>query len=167
MRFVLTCSALVCLMTGNAFGDDSDDQLQVQTETASVDIGPRPPGLRLLKLPGMEFTLRINAHCNDDLIAESVSISVADTRVNLGPDALADLEIIEKTIRIPSKQIAPLAIENFCVADDKVGEAMRLEVRDALSAQLSLTCVGENRRSISYQTVALTVALTCKQPDGD
>lgn len=163
MRIVLFCGALTCLLAGNAIGDD----LQVQVASAVIEIEPRPPGLRVLRLPAMEFRLRINADCANDLLAESVSISVADTRENLGAEALAEAGTIEKAIRIPRKQIGPLALENFCVADDIESDAMRLEVRDALSAQLSLKCVGENRQTIVYQTVSLGVTLACMRPASD
>jgi hypothetical protein len=171
MRIVIFCGVIACLLADNAVGDDFDDsvddQLQVIVASAIVEIEPRPPGMRVLRLPTMEFMLRINADCANDLLAESVSISVADTRENLGAEALAEPGTIEKAIRIPRKQMGPLALENFCVADDFDNDATRIEVRDALSAQLSLKCVGESRQTIVYQTVALGVTLACMRPASD
>jgi len=167
MRIVLLCSAMACLLAGNAIGDDVGDQLQVRVDSTIVEIRPRPPGMRLLRLPAMKFVLHIDVNCPNDLVAESVSISVADTRENLGSEALAEPGTIKKAIRIPAKQIGPLGLKNFCVIDDFERNATQLEVRDALSAQLSLKCGGESRQTVIYQTVALGVTLACLQPASD
>lgn len=165
MRIPLFFAAISCVTTDAAFSDELAGQLRVASDFASVAIEPRPPGPRLIQLPDISFTMRIETRCNAQLQTESVSVSVADSRVSLGATELTEQGIAETTIRVPKNQLGPLTIENFCIAGDAPSEAAPLQFRDALSAQVSLTCAAEGRRSIIYQAVALGVELSCESPD--
>ena len=165
MRIVFICGAIIGLSASSSFGDDLAGQLVLESDAAVIEIPPQAPGLRLIHLPEISFAMQIEVRCGSDLLPESVSISVADTRVNLGSAELADQGIVQKTIRVPARQIAPLTIENFCIADDTTKVATPVQVRDALSAQVSLKCAAAGRQSMVYQTVALSVALTCRSPE--
>jgi hypothetical protein len=167
MRMVNLCSVIACLAAGISYGDESDEQLLLAIDAATVDIEPRPAESRIINLPGIEFSMHIRPRCDDDMQTESVSISIADTRVNFGPEVLLDQDTVDASIRIPGKQIAPLAIENFCIAGDNENATTHLRVHDVLSAQVSLKCIADDRQLISYQTTALDVLLSCKSPDVD
>lgn len=167
MRIHFIFAVLGSAATVAAYGDEPAGQLRVASDSASVAIGPRPPGPRLVQLPDISFTMQIEARCNADLQAESVSISVADSRVSLRSGELTEQGTAETTIRVPKNQLGPLTIENFCIAGDAGGDATPLLFRDALSAQASLKCAAEGRQSIVYQTVALGVELSCELPDNN
>ncbi|MGI9270969.1 MAG: hypothetical protein ACR2QT_04285 [Woeseiaceae bacterium] len=162
MRIVLFYSAIIGLSVGSSFGGELDGHLVLESSSAIVEIEPQPPGLRLIRLPEVSFAMQIEARCNADLLAESVLISVADTRVSLGSADFDDQGTAQTTIQIPKHQIAPLTIENFCIAGTAPSIATPVQVRDALSAQVSLKCAAEGRESIVYQTVGLNVALDCQ-----
>jgi len=155
------------LSAGNLRAEDVDSHLLFDFAAAHVEITPRPPGRRLIRLPGITFTLRVEPRCAAGLGAESVSISVADTRLNLGREALlnpapGEAAVVTRKMRIPRSQIGPVAIEDFCIAGDESNATAALRVHDALSAQLSLRCADASRQSIVYQTVALEITLSCK-----
>lgn len=175
MRKINICTAILLLIASGSQAAGMDGHMQVEVDAAEVTIGPRPPGPRIVQLPDVTFKLRIAAHCIDGLRPDSMSINIADSRryVELvvtpaeSPQQLADDAVTEQTIDVPAKQLAPLTIENFCFTDAVSQGEVLVRVPDALSAQLSLSCVGENRQSIIYQSVALSVALTCATPDAN
>lgn len=143
------------------------DELTVTVEPSLAEIGPQAPGTRIVQLPDVAFTMHIAAQCDAGMQAESASISVSDTRLSLGPEALADTAAAELTIRIPRQQLAPLTIENFCFNDSSASDTQDLNIVDALTAQVSLRCVGDNRQSIIYRAAPLAVTLRCKTGDND
>ena len=167
MRIVILYSLIACLAPGHTYGDESESQLLVTLDAATIVVQPRPSNSRLINLPGIEFAMHVKTQCNEGMQAESVSVSVADTRVNFGPEVLNEQDKLEASIRIPGKQIAPLAVDSFCVAEEGETVNARLRVNDVLSAQVSLKCAAEDQHSIFYQTAALDVVLSCESPDGD
>ena len=172
MRSIIISIAIILLSAGNPRAEDADSHLLFDFDAALVEITPRPPGRTLIRLPSITFTLRVEPRCAAGLDAESVSISVADTRLNLGREALlnpapGEAAVVARKMRIPRSQIGPVAIEDFCIAGEAPNATAPLRVHDALSAQLSLRCGDESRQSIVYQTVALEVTLSCKMAASD
>ncbi len=172
MRSIIICIAIMLLAAGTLGAEGAGSRLLFAFDAAVVEITPRPPGRHLIRLPGITFTMRMEPQCAAGLDAESVSISVADTRLNIGRELLVNPApgqdaVIANIMRIPRRQIGPLAIENFCVTGEEGNADTLLHVRDALSAQLSLRCANESRQSIIYQTVALEITLSCQVPAGD
>lgn len=175
MRNFNIVTATLLLIASGSQGSGMDGHLQVDVDAAEVTIAPGPPGLRLVQLSDLTFKMRIAAHCVEDLRPESIAINIADSRryVALDADSPAPEQQdandarTEQTIEVPAQQLAPLTINNFCFDDTASDGDVLVRVPDALSAQLSLNCVGENRQSIIYQSVALSVALTCVIPDAD
>jgi hypothetical protein len=162
MRGLIFFAVIAVLSGVESRGDAADSQLVVDFDAAIIKIAPRAAGRRLVRLPSLTFALRVQAQCAGDLDPHSVSISIADTRITLRPE---NAKTIEKTIRVPQRQLGPVAIESFCVSGETENPQPLLQVHDALSAQVSLHCVGENRESITYQTVALELALQCDLPE--
>lgn len=164
MRGPLVFIAFAVLISVESRSEDTDSRLLVEFDAAVAKIALRSSG-RPIQLPSLTFAVRIEAICPVLLEARTISISIADTRVNFRPDNLANTGPIEETIRVPEKQLGPIAVNDFCIAGDDVNTAQQLQIRDALTAQLSLRCVGENRESIHYETVALELALQCDLPE--
>lgn len=161
MRGLFIYAALAVLISADSRGEDVDSQLLVEFDIPVARIALRSSS-RAIQLPSLTFTVRIEATCPAALEAKSVSISIADTRINAQPD---DTGLIEKTIRVSTKQLGPIAVDDFCIAGGGANSEQQLRLRDALSAQLSLYCSGDNRESMTYETVALEVALQCELPD--
>jgi len=157
MRSFTVIVSIVMLLSSTSFSDDLDGQLDFEFESAIAAIAPRATN-RPISLPTLTFALRAEARCPAQLVPESVSISIADTRISMSPDAAG---VLEKSIRVSKKQLGPLAVESFCLAENSADAGQSLQIDDALSAQLSLRCVGEDSASISYQTAALSVTLQC------
>ncbi len=161
MRGLLFYAALAVLVSADSRGEDADSGLLVEFDAAIAKIELRSSS-GPIQLPDLTFQVRIEASCPTALEARSISISIADTRINVQAD---DDGLIEKTIRVPKKQLGPIAVNDFCIAEDDLSSEQQLKLSDALSAQLSLRCSGENRESITYQTVALEVDLQCAVPE--
>ena len=161
MRGLFIYAALAVLVSADSRGEDADSQLLVEFDAAVAKIALRSSS-RPIQLPSLTFAVRIEASCPAALDTKSISISIADTRINMQP---GDIGLIERTIRVPAKQLGPIAVDDFCNAADDANSGQQLQLRDALSAQLSLRCSNENQESMTYATIALEVALQCDVPE--
>jgi hypothetical protein len=146
----------------------ADDTLLINSATATVSIQPQPPGRNFLRLPSIEFSFDIELVCHDDRTAGSLSLTVADTREFLGADEIASSELEGIVVLVPEKQLAPLAVDNFCVQDTTVAATRRREERivvpDVLSAHASLLCAAEDSQTMTYVSRPLDIVLTCERP---
>ena len=138
----------------------ADDGIQpsVVAEPARVAIDVLPAGRRLIRLPSLEFRLRIEPRCDPELQIQSVSISVADTHKTYDAADFAETSMLETTLRLPGRQIGPLAVDAFC--ESPSGPAST-RVAEALSANVSLRCANDSRQAVNYENLALDVLLTC------
>ena len=167
MRGAFIPIAIMALAADSPGEEQSDDRLLVDTDAALVAVSELPPGRHTMRLPGLEFAIRLEPRCAVGTDADSISVSVADTRLHIGRDVLAEQPVIEMTIRVPREQIGPLVIEDFCVVGDDAANGSEMRVRDALTVQLSLKCTDESRQSIIYQTESLAITLICETPTAD
>ena len=162
MRGAFICIAIIVLAVDGVGEELSGDRLLVDINAASIEVSARPAGRQPIRLPDLEFEVRLEPRCAAGMNADSISVSVADTRLHIGRQMLAEQPVIETKIRVPRKQIGPLAIEDFCVAGDDAPNDTLRRIRDALTAQLSLTCANDSRQSIIYKTEALVITLICE-----
>ena len=162
MRGAFISIAIIALAVEGSGEELSDDRLLVDINAASIEVSALPADRQPIRLPDLEFEIRLEPHCAAGMNAESISVSVADTRLHIGRQMLAEQSVIETIIQVPRKQIGPLAIEEFCVAGDDAPNDTLRRVRDALTAQLSLTCADDSRQSIIYKTEALAITLVCQ-----
>jgi hypothetical protein len=161
MRSLFFFAALTVLIGADSRAEGADSELLVEFDAAVAKIALRSSG-RPIRLPSLTFAVRIEASCAAPLETKSISISIADTRINVQPD---DTGVIERSIRVPRKQLGPISVNDFCIAGDGASSEQELHLRDALSAQLSLHCSGDNQEWMTYETVALEVALQCDVPE--
>lgn len=161
MRQFLVAAVFTLLVVLRVAGAEPEVRLIVNAVPASVDV-PRHPGTRRHVRPGvLEFPISIVAECNSGDQAESVSISVADSRqLHRLPESKSPVQI-ETTIRLPARQAAPIVIEKFCTTEDGPRAPNRLLVAAAFTAHVSLRCSGENRQSIHYATAPLDISFRC------
>lgn len=139
------------------------DRLFVHTEPAVASITPHPGSRKLIRLPELEFPLRISAQCAAGRMPESISVSVADTHRTFSGEDLPVSAILETSVRISPRQIAPIAMRDFCVSANESRPS--LLVATALTAQISLRCVKDDERSIAFRAEALDILLSCETGD--
>ena len=139
------------------------DRLAVEADPAVASISRLQGGRQLVRLPELVFNLRIDAHCGHGGEAQSISVSVADTRKTISGDELADRGMLHTSVTVSPRQIAPLAVQEFCVSDDAPGQSLLLGT--ALTAQVSLRCAREDKESILFDARSLDIRLVCEAGD--
>ena len=139
------------------------DRLEIATEPAVASVAPVEDGRRLIRLPLLEFPMRIAAHCGNGGEMRSVSVSVADTRRNFTPDDYAEEEQLETIVKVSPKQLAPIAVQSFCIAGEPPSAPLLLE--RALIAQVSLRCARQEDSSVIFESKALDVRLECREAE--
>jgi hypothetical protein len=156
--------------------------LAVAAEVTAIAVPPQPPERHFFDLPSLDYLFRIEARCHNDWEPESLSLSVADSRVARTATELEGKANLELALKIPAKQLAPIAMRNFCVIDPAAeGSVAEGETPDwnphttpapgemtigaALSVQASLRCsLGDEQRTI-YVSQPLDVTLICAVPE--
>ena len=161
MRGPFSFIALAVLACADAYGEDANSQLTAVFAAAIAEISPRSSA-QPIQLPSLMFTVTIEATCPAAFAGGTVSISIADTQIRTQIDAGGPTQ---QSIQVPEKQLGPISADDFCILGTELDSAEQLQLRDALSAQISLRCVGENQESITYSTVPLEVSLQCVVPE--
>ncbi len=140
--------------------------MDISVDVPTVAVAPRRPGRFAMRLPSLTYALTLTTDCDENWQANSVLISVADSRVSFDAEKLREDTSLEFNLQIPSDQIAPLRIENFCVRNEAgITNQDRLTVSAVLSAQGSLRCASEAGESIIYVSKPLDVMLECDAQD--
>ncbi len=158
--------AALAFVSSAADSSETVGLVSVEANAAVVVLEPMSGDRRLISLPSLEYVLTIEPQCAMNTRAEAISVSVADTRKTFSGKDIGQQASIEISLTIPQQQIAPIAIHEFCLADDNKqdGDSV-LYLNDVLTAQLSLRCAGDNARSIIYATLPLDVDLQCRMND--
>ena len=155
--FLLSAIAAPPVATGESLG-----QMIVTTETATVELRPSLPGRRLLTFSELKFSLTIEPSCPAHMRIQSVSISAADSNETFKGNDLQAQPLIKTTIVIPRGQAAVLAVVDFCTEEETIeNEPLKLRVRAAYTAALSLRCVSDEEESVFYLSQPLDVTLSC------
>lgn len=141
--------------------------LSVEAAPAVAAIQPLPDQRSLARLPALEFEFGILASCGPGQAATSVSISVADTRKTFAGEQVRGDSPITAAIRLPARQLAPVAVDGFCNQTSAEAGADQVLIRDVVTAHVSLRCAGEAGESISYASKSLDVTLVCDVPLDD
>jgi hypothetical protein len=140
--------------------------LKFSADTPTANVTPRSRERAPLELPDLEYQFSIDAVCSDDLSPAFLSLAVADTRRTFNAEQIVAGALDDVRLLVPARQIAPVVIANFCVAegdaDQGTTSASSLTVHAALSAQASLLCIGDTDRSMKYASTSLDVMLVCE-----
>ncbi len=161
---------LVAIIASLSFATEPEPahNIRISADVPTVTVAPRRAGRMTMSLPGLTYALTLTVDCGANWQPESVSISVADSRMSFDAEQLQAGRVLNLDLRIPSNQIAPLRIEKFCVAADPVTPEKPIQdsitVRGFLSAIGSLRCVTDSEQSIVYVTKPLDVNLECATP---
>lgn len=140
-------------------------ELSLSADTPDVTISTRPVGRNFMRLPELEYKFVIEPDCDENLSAESVSLSIADTRVLQPVKDLAPGNPLQVSVAVPASQIGPVAVDSFCVArEDNVDAepANSMRIPSVLSVQAALLCVSETSSEITYTSESLDVVLHCE-----
>jgi hypothetical protein len=141
-------------------------QLLVDAQAAVVEIDAVAEDRQLIKLPNLQFELAIRPTCGAAGRVESISVSAADTRQSYGVDDINEQSIVNAPLSIPSQQLGPLRIGDFChTAVANKADDMEMTIWGALTAHLSLRCLNDEEPSITYVSQALDVVLRCNNVD--
>lgn len=151
-----------------AFAVDSEPvhNIVIKADVPVVAVAPRRPGRFALHLPSLTYVVTFTAECEEDWQPDSASISVADSRVSFGSTKLQENKTLEFELTIPSSQLAPLRVEEFCVRSESAAlDQGALTIAAVLSVQASLRCAADSGQSMKYVTQPLDVKLECEVPE--
>lgn len=148
----------------SALADDADDKgFAIIASAATAQIAAGPTGRRTLRLPALDFRFQFRLACPGATQPLSLGVTIADTHRSLGAEDLeSEVGVAQTTIRIPSGQIAPVAVEGFCAAGDVPNDARPLTLPALLSASASLRCGADETSFMQYSSVPLDVVLVCE-----
>ena len=184
-RTLFVCCILL-LVRPAAADEGAPDRLEFAAEPPVVSVPATAPGgqRRFLELPALEYRFEVEAACTGSRTPRSLSISVADSRVALAGAALDGPTVRELVLTVPGRQLAPIALDDFCVVAPAAGEdrpevygaassftavsapPRLLTVPAVVSAQASLVCGDETGSRIRYVTMPLAVTLACSVDEG-
>ncbi len=143
----------------------------ISADVPTVTVAPRPAGRLSMRLPSLTYALTVTVECDANWQPDSVTISIADSRTSFNAEQLQADRELKLELRVPSNQIAPLRIEQFCISGEKAkpdtADQNRITVPAVMSAQASLRCATESAQSIMYVTKPLDVMLECAVPVED
>ncbi len=137
------------------------ESVMVAAQETEASVAPRAAHLRLISLPELEFGLRATIKCAD--IAESLTLSIADTFVTLDEQAIDDQRSAEATLTVPASQIALAANSRFCLKDNVASEG-ELLVPGLATVHASLRCRNEEGVTVLFASAPLQVRLLCNRP---
>lgn len=166
LRRLVPLAILVAFtIPGSAQGKDS---LSVTANSPTVPVAPRDPDRNFLRLPALEYVFQIRANCSEGKLPKSLSLNVADSRKSLAAEQIVSDGPTEFSLQIPASQIAPLVIEDFCVAAADGGgnpandAQTQIFISSALSAQASLLCESDDDKTMIYVSRTLDVSIVCE-----
>jgi hypothetical protein len=181
-RFLSVLLILIALRPAAA-EDAPSGRLQLTAAPPVVGVSGTAPGRQFVELPTLEYRFRVLLACGGGRTPRSLSINVADSRLALSGAALEG-EPQELVLTIPAHQLAPIAVDDFCIVEGEkatpgttehalaiasaasLPESRRLlSVPAVVSAQASLVCAGEDGQDIRYVTEPLGVTLSCTAPE--
>ena len=155
LRSTLTLTALAT----SAATTTAPPKLEVDAAVAVFDVREQLLDRPLLRLPALEFELRMTPHCAPGAEAASISLSVADTRLNLSGESIVNGHTVNAELVVPGAQLPLLRVEGFCSAGSGAGDSRLVE--GVLTAQLSLRCISGDRQTVHYRSRSLDLQLNC------
>jgi hypothetical protein len=168
MRILKVLLLLAALTIASPALSEPEAHLNVSAAPATAAVAQLPAGRNPITLPELEYEFVIDFQCAPPMQAESISISVADSRRTLDAAEIDARSSITSDITVPRKQLSPLALDGFCQvpASDNT-PFTELSVTGAFTAHVSLLCTGDAQQSILYAAQALDLNLQCVHPDED
>ncbi len=142
-----------------AKADETAGGLAIETDVARVDLDSIPIGSRNLRLPRLDYAFRIKPECPRGFNIASVSIGIADTQHVFSDEEYAQQGVLEAILSVPSGQIAPLPVGDFCSNKDESKKLLRIP--DALTGHALLHCRNSSEDQVLYDSLSLGIELRC------
>jgi len=143
----------------------SAGELRLSASTPEVNVSTRPAGRNFMRLPSLRYEFVVESRCPEGLSPETLSLSIADTRVTKNQEDIASTAT-SLSVNVPASQIGPVAVEQFCTAESIEQEGrLSLRLSSVLSAQSSLLCVGDKGNDMTYASASLDIVLQCEDPE--
>jgi hypothetical protein len=141
----------------------ADGNIVVAARETTVVVPPRAARLERVNLPAVEFALRAAIECKGEAV--SVTLSIADTFMTIGRDALLGQRAAEATVEVPADQLALVANHAFCIAEDQA-TSDELLLPGFTTAHASLRCTNDSVESLHFASAPLQLRLSCaREPD--
>lgn len=165
---VLTLAAAYLLHLVLTGGIAVAGEITVSAQTPVVTIETRAAGRNFIQLPTLEYAFTVELRCRPDLAPDAFSLSIADTRVSMSAEYIPAGAPVEITVRVPANQIAPVAVEGFCMAEESESAQRQMladsvSIPSVLSVQASLLCTNESNSEMTYASQPVDVTLNCNQ----
>ncbi|MDX1480773.1 MAG: hypothetical protein R3315_03800, partial [Woeseiaceae bacterium] len=141
---------VLALCTASA---DDRHELSIVPTAATAAVQPGQAGRRTIELPDLSYSFQLRPRCRPPYEPQSLSLTVADSHRFFRPVVTSDTApVVRTTLPVSSGQIAPIAIEGFCVADDQpaASEDRPQTVASVLTAAASLRCASDDSEAIVY-----------------
>ena len=155
VRLIILALFLASVCISPAIGDNN---VVIAAQETEAIVAPRAKNLRLINLPALTFSLRAAIRCKGE--PTSLTLSIADTFQTLGKDELAGQRAAEASLTVPAQQLALAATSRFCI-DGDTETSDELLVPGITTAQASLLCESDSRKSVHYASTPLQINLTC------
>ena len=163
LRLSCLLSAVLCFSAG---APAADKVLSIKAKESTAELEPRDAARHQTLLPALDVAVVASFQCPDGSKASSLTVSVSDTHRTYGPELVGDAVSLEATFSVPSTQLAPISIPEFCIVGEPT-DAGGLRLPGVATAQASLRCSGENDTvSAHFGSVSVPVRLYCRA-DGD
>lgn len=152
---------------------EADDALSVRADAPLIPLTERASGRQQVQLPTLEYLFEIQVRCRAGWLPDALMLSVADTRKSLAASEIVENGLTEIRMRIPSGQLPPLYVEDFCVANNNGdsrrsdNDSLRLTIPGALSVQVSLSCLNDENSNVTYVSRPLDVSLVCERTSAE
>lgn len=157
---------LVAMLSPVAVFSTDGGALTVQVEESIATLEPGDAKQREIRLPAIDVAIVAAIECPASASASSLIVSVSDTHKYYGPEVLADAVSLEAAFTVPARQLAPVAISDFCVKGAPM-ENQSLRLDGVATAQLSMRCRDENdSATVHFTSAPIPVRLYCR-PDGE
>lgn len=168
-KYLIKCVLLLATLMPAALAQTAQtaQQLALFTSTPAVTISPVGEGRQPVLLPAISVTISATAVCDPGWTPRKLSLGVADIRKTaIVPKQPESTEVVFE-VEIPQEQLAPVVIENFCLASDqgRAAEPAQLRLAGYMSAQAALRCATEAEEKVSYASRVFDVLLNCASQD--
>ncbi len=146
---------IICPVTA----DEATGRLEIETDVPRLDLESIPGGSRNLQLPRLDYAFRIRPECPRGFSIASVSIGIADTQHVFSDEEYAQHGVLEAILSVPSGQIAPLPVGDFCSAKNESKPVLRIP--GALTGHALLYCRNSSENHVVYDSLSLGIELRC------
>lgn len=165
IKLVTRCSMLLAVAAATAVAQTADgsQNLRLLANTPTVTISPIAAGRQPVMLPGVSLTILAVPACDAGWQPRKLSLSVADIRKSTSITESEESGEFSFDVEIPKAQLAPVVIEDFCLASKRdSGEENLLRLTGYMSAQGALRCSRGEEEKVSYTSRAFDVLVRCE-----